>query len=120
MSVFDQHMLPPATERMVMAAFDRAPLITAQKAAELLGVDEKTLRIMGESGVIRSVIVGASTRRYTEADIRAFLAGERFGEVKLCQSTNRRTARSGNMTSNTGVIGFTEARAKRLARKPKR
>jgi excisionase family DNA binding protein len=112
--------MSPLTEEHVARAFREKPLITAKEAAALLHVDEKTLRMMAEHGVIRSVIVGASTRRYTEADIRAYLAGERFGEIKPCQSTSRRTAHTGIMTSSTRVIGFTEARAKRLALRRKR
>jgi excisionase family DNA binding protein len=110
--------LGPATEGRVAKAFAECALISAQAAAPLVGVNEKTLREMAQAGVIRSVIVGASTRRYTEADLRAYLAGERFGEMKACPSTNRRRAASGTTTSNFGVTDIRDLLAQRRARKP--
>lgn len=111
--------MSPATEQHVVRAFAEKPLLTAKETAALLHLDEKTLRVMAEHGVIRSVIVGASTRRYTEADVRAFLAGERFGEVKPCQSTSRRTAQA-QMRPQAKVIGFTEARKARQREREQR
>ncbi len=71
-----------ATERLLAEAFAETATITARAAARVLGLDEKTLRAMAEGGVIRSVVAGAKTRRYTEDQLRAWLAGERFGEVR--------------------------------------
>ncbi len=109
----------PATEARILEAFAASAIVTAQVAAKLIGLDVKTLREMADAGVIRTVVVGVSTRYYTEADIRAWLSGERFGEVKReCPSTNPPKAASGTTTSSTKVIGFTEARAKRRGQKP--
>lgn len=96
-----------ATERLLAEAFSDCATITAKAAARVLGLDEKTLRAMAESGVIRSITAGTKTRRYTEAHLRAFLAGERFGEVKPCRSTSQRRAASGTTTSSTRVVDIT-------------
>jgi len=63
----------PITEARIAAAFAEAALITAQAVAQLLGVDEKTLRALADCGRIRVHPVGKS-RRYTEAAIRHYLA----------------------------------------------
>ena len=98
-----------ATDTLLQKAFADCPLITAQETARLLGIDEKTLRQMATAGVIRTVIVGASTRRYTEADVRAFLAGERFGEVKASVGTSR----SQPARSKPGITDIVQRRAHR-------
>ena len=116
--------LGPATEARLAQAFAARAIITAKAAALALGVDQKALRAMREAGSIRAVIVGASTWRYTEPDLRAYLAGDESRavaaqEAKPCPSTNRRSRPTGTTTSSTKVIGFTEARARRLAAKRK-
>lgn len=63
-----------ATERRIQMAFETACLLTAKATANLLGLDEGTLRAMADKGVIRSVRRGAgAVRAYTEGDIRAYL-----------------------------------------------
>jgi hypothetical protein len=114
----DHHALGAATEALIARAFAESALISAQAAAPVVGVNEKTLRAMAEAGVIRSVIVGANTRRYAEADLRAYLAGERFGEVKSCPSTSRRKAASGTTTSSKKVVDIRALLEQRRARKP--
>lgn len=85
----------------ISAAFATRALIPACEAARALGVDEKTLRRLAEAGAIRSVLVGQRTRRFTEADLRAFLRGE------TCLSTSPHAARSGTTTSSSKAKGFT-------------
>ena len=108
------------TERLLAEAFGTSATITAKTAARVLGLDEKTLRAMAVVGVIRSLTAGAKTRRYTEAHLRAYLAGERFGEVKPCPSIGQRRAGSGTTTSSTEVVDITVRRAQQLAAGRKR
>ena len=66
--------LGEATAARIRMAFADTSLLTAKAAARLLGVDEGTLRLMAEKGVIRSVRRGAGAiRAYTEGDIVAYL-----------------------------------------------
>lgn len=104
-------MLGQATEKLLERTFERVALITAARAAEILGIDEKTLGRLVDAGAIQPVLVSERTKRYAEADLRAYLA--RRTEIKPCQSTSQTRAVSGSMTSSTSVVGFTAARAKR-------
>jgi excisionase family DNA binding protein len=82
--VRDPYALGAGTEMLLRRVFSESALITALKAAPILGVDEKTLREMAAKGVIRTVIVGRNTRKFAEADIRAYLAGERDYPAWIC------------------------------------
>ena len=114
----DHHALGAATEALIARAFAESALIYPQVAAKLVGVDEKTLREMADSGVIRFAIVGTSARRYTEADIRAFLAGERPEQkAQPCRSTSRAKGGSGISTLSRKGADILDLRAQRLARK---
>ncbi|QTC87922.1 helix-turn-helix domain-containing protein [Brevundimonas pondensis] len=100
--------LGPATEAILSRAFSDAVMITAQAAARIIGVDDKTFHALVEGRAIRYVLIGRSTKRYTEADIRAYL----MRDTELpCRSTNPPRAVSGSMTSNTKVVGFMARRA---------
>lgn len=68
--------LGPATEALLARLFDGRMLAPAGDVAHAIGLDEKTLRALAEAGAVRSVLIGANQRRYTEADLRAFLTGE--------------------------------------------
>lgn len=67
-----QCWLGHATEARLAAAFAHGLVITAKAAADLIDVDEKTLKSMTEAGLIRAVRRG-SLPAYTELDIRAYL-----------------------------------------------
>ena len=77
------------TDALSLAFADRMT-IPARDAARVLGVDEKTFRRLVERGAVRSVLVGDSTRRFTEADLRAYLGGE------TCLSTSPETRNTGS------------------------
>lgn len=110
-------VIGPATERRIQMAFETACLLTAKATANLLGLDEGTLRSMAEKGVIRSVRRGAgNVRAYTEGDIRAYLT-ESEGP---CPSTSQPRAPTSSTTSNSKVVAFTELRALKRAGQPKR
>jgi excisionase family DNA binding protein len=81
----------PITEARLRQAFADRALITARAAAALIGVDEKTLAAMVRRGQIAAITV-SQVRRFSEADLRAFLAsggdppaplrrGQRFSEI---------------------------------------
>ena len=110
-------IIGPATERRIMMAFAETSLLTCAATAKLLGIDEKTLRILAEEGVIRSVRRGGGrTRAYTEGDIRAYLTES----STPCRSTSPQKAPSGTMISSRKVVDFTARRAlKRAARQKK-
>ena len=109
--------LGPATEAILARAFADAVMITAGAAARIIGVDDKTFHALVEGQAIRYVLVGRSTKRYTEADLRAYL----MRETELsCRSTNQPRAVSGNTISSTKVVGFTARRALKASAQPSR
>ena len=109
--------LGPATEAIFARAFSDAVMIPANAAARIIGVDEKTFHALVEGEAVRYVLVGHSTKRYTEADLRAYL----MRETELsCRSTNQPRAVSGNTISSTRVVGFTARRALKASAQPSR
>lgn len=64
-----------ATEALFSRAFSRSATITAKAAADVLGMNVKTLAQMSEAGLIKYVLRG-KLRAYTEADLRSYLARE--------------------------------------------
>jgi hypothetical protein len=108
--------LGPATEALFLDAFSKAALITAKRAAELLGLDEKTLAGLTERGVVRAVPRG-KLRAYTERDLRAYLTE---GPEAECRSTSPRKAASGSTISSGRVVAFTDLRGSRLDGQRKR
>lgn len=65
--------LGPATEARFAAAFSTRAIIGPSAAAELIGLDVKTLEALSEAKVIRSVPKGLKHRGFTERDLRAYL-----------------------------------------------
>ena len=65
--------LGAATEALLARYFADRIILSAGLTAELLDLDEKTLRAMTDDGIIRAVRRGR-LRGYTERDIRAYLA----------------------------------------------
>jgi hypothetical protein len=96
--------LGPITEARIAAAFADCCVLTAEKTAELIGLDVRTLREMTDASIIRAVRRGAGkTRAYTEGDIRAYLTES----AAPCRSTKRPRAPTGSTTSRSNVVGFT-------------
>jgi predicted site-specific integrase-resolvase len=54
--------------------FGGRQLITRKVAAALLGVDPKTLTLMREQRLIPGVLTASGEYRFSESDIRAYLA----------------------------------------------
>lgn len=103
--------LGPATETILARAFADAVMITAGAAARIIGVDEKTFHALVDGQAIRYVLVGRSTKRYTEADLRAYL----MRETELsCRSTNQPRA-SSRTSPRVSTTGFLQRRAMKLA-----
>lgn len=64
--------LGPMTEARFAAAFAHSSILSKKAAAELIGLDEKTLDALSDAKVIRAVRKGAH-RAYTERDLRTYL-----------------------------------------------
>lgn len=109
--------LGPATEALFARVFADVVMIPANAACRLIGVDEKTFGALVEGGAVRYVLIGHTTKRYTEADLRAYLSRE----TELpCRSIKQRKAVSGSMTSSKKVVGFMDRRALRANAQPNR
>jgi excisionase family DNA binding protein len=108
-----------ATDDLIRRAFAETVLITAEKAAQILGLDDRTFKALADAGAIRSVRIGTrgTTRRYTEDDLRAFLSRETEMPEAQCRSTNPRKARTGNMISSTKAVDIAVLLAQRRARR---
>ena len=115
--------LGPITEARFSDAFSKGALATLKAAAELVGLDEKTLKAMTVSGVIQGTPRGRLVG-YSEMALRAYLLNpmpiSSPEEKVTCQSTSRRKAASGTTTSSTKAVGFMAQRALRLAARPTR
>jgi excisionase family DNA binding protein len=92
----------------------RRLLYTMDEAAEMLGISTRTLVGHVTAGDLRYVLIGKRTRKFTQADIDAFIESRR-----QCQSIVRKTARTGTLTLLSREPGFMEARARRLAERQK-
>jgi hypothetical protein len=107
--------LGETTEARFRIAFAETATITAKAAAELVGLDVKTLRAMTEACVIAAVPRG-SKPAYSEAVLRSYLTNPppfvARKELEHCPSTSRRKAGSGSTTSSYRGSGFTDRPAK--------
>lgn len=95
----------PHTDRLLAEAFASQAMVTAREAARVLGLDLGTFGALVDAGAVRCVRIGrtGSTRRYTEADLRAFLTRET--ELPPCPSKPR-PAR----VTHPKVVPFTQLR----------
>lgn len=100
--------LGPVTERRFAEAFAAGAVITAKAAAELIGLDVKTLDALSEGQVIRSVPRG-KRRAYTERDLRAYLTDEHGAS---CPSINPSSAKSRAAPRPLQVVGFSQRKGK--------
>jgi len=105
--VAGERTLGPATEARIREAFSCAAVITAGAAAELLGVDVRTLRALTDDSAIRALRVG-KTRRYTEADIRQYLT-----EGPDIAARPARPSRSPSPTQRRQIVPFTSLMERR-------
>ena len=97
------------TGRRIARRYDPSPapiIYNTKEAAKVLKTSPKTLRGLMDDHEIGFFWLG-KRRRLTEQDTQQY-AAEHGSEA--CQSTSRKAPRTSNMTSNSGVIGFTEAR----------
>lgn len=106
--------LGSTTEARIAEAYAKACVLTAVEAAELLGIDQKSLRALAGSGHPLSVPRGGGrSRGYSELAIRSFLAGTESRDQVSAQITQRRRP-IGNIRQP--IVDFTERReAKRAA-----
>jgi excisionase family DNA binding protein len=88
-------------------------MLTADEAAALLGISERTLRKLRQRGEIRYIAISDRIIRYFEEDCEAFLQAKRRTDTP-CPSRSRTNVRlTGNMTSKGAGGGFM-ARRERL------
>jgi len=115
--------LGPVTEARFAAAFADGATVTAKAAADLLGLDVKTLGALTDALTIRAVRRG-KLRAYTEHDLRAYLLdGPGIGAAdreKPWASGSRSKAGSGITNSGLRVVAFTDRPASKRAARPKR
>lgn len=106
--------LGSTTEARIAEAYAQACVLTAVEAAELLGIDQKSIRALAGSGHLLSVPRGGGrSRGYPELAIRTFLAGMDNLDQRSAQITKRQRAIG---TTRQPLVGFTERRiAKRMA-----
>lgn len=110
--------LGAATEALFAKAFASRAMVPAVTAYGLLGLDDRTFAALVSGGAIRYVPIGAETKRFTEADLRAYLT--RATELTPCRSTSQRKAVSGSSTSSSTGPGFMDRPAKLRVVQPKR
>jgi hypothetical protein len=114
--------LPPSLAARLDAAFADAVLISHPAAAIVVEVSDKTLRRLGDEGLIRYRLKGNSWRRYAREDLAAYLT--RTDENRPCQfigpwaKTANQSPASSPTTSCSGsrtgkVVAFTAAQARR-------
>lgn len=72
MSAAPDLQLGPVTEGRFAEAFGRRAVVDKRTAADLIGLDVKTLDALSDAKVIRAVRKGAH-RAYTERDLRLYL-----------------------------------------------
>jgi hypothetical protein len=107
------------------AAKQPAPdgLLTAAQAAERLACSVKTLDAHVRAGELKYLTIGHGTRRprkfFTASDLAAFIAS-RSKEDSPCPSDATRAPRSGNTTSKSKVIAFSEVQKSGPGAKRKR
>ena len=102
--------LGAATEALISRAFEASAMITAGAAQRILGLDDRTFSALVEGGAIGFVPISATTKRFTEANLRLYLS--RKTELTPCRSTSQRKAVSGSTTSGSGGSGFTDRPAR--------
>jgi excisionase family DNA binding protein len=89
-------------------------LFDMEETAEMLGISTRTLVAHVNAGDIRYVLIGKRTRKFTQADIDAFIEAKR-----QCPSIAPKIRRTGTLTSLSTVGGFMAQRAQRLAARQK-
>ncbi|MDB5445682.1 MAG: regulatory protein MerR [Phenylobacterium sp.] len=99
--------LGPVTEARFAEAFAHAAVVGKSVAADLLGLDEKTVDTLTSAKILRSVPKGAKHRGYTERDLRAFLIDS--PEIPCPAPEPRPRPKSAPM-GNLRVVNFSERR----------
>jgi hypothetical protein len=98
-------------------------LRTAREAAAKLGCSIKTLNAHIREGALRYVVIGRGMKRprrmFTDADLDAFIEAQTRKDSP-CPSDATHGRHSGNTTSKSEVIAFSEAQRRRPGAKRKR
>src|ERR1700731_84105 len=98
-----------------------AQLLDGKEAAKWLKITEDQLAALVHDGEISYINTGRGKKRprrkYTEEDLKEFIARRRRREV--CLSGSPKIHRSTDTISGSAVIGFTALRNAQLAKKPR-
>jgi hypothetical protein len=106
----------------------RDGLYSLAEAAAYLTIAVRTLRGHVKDGTISYVVTGRGKKRpayaFAQADLDAFEEQRRRRRIPIvsraCPSSGRPAASTTITTSGSGVIAFTELRARRASATPKR
>src|SRR5882757_6388759 len=106
----------------IQEAAPNAKLFDLKQAARKLGISEDQVRGFVKAGELRFINLGLGKKRprmrFTQTDLDNFV--ERRGQrIVQCLSIDRRSHRTGSMTSRPGATGFTARRNAQLAKTPK-
>lgn len=105
--------LGPATERRFAEAFADAVMLTRKAAAELIGVDVKTLDALHDAGLVRAVRRG-KLRAYTELDLRTYLL--EAATVQCSRSTSLDPKPRARPAGGAKVVNFSDMKRRRSKR----
>lgn len=96
-------------------------LLTAEAAAERLGISERTLRQHVVAGTIPTVTIGLGAKRpryrFDPADLETFVKSRKKYEGAPCQSTKKEKTKHSISTFGSMVIDLREIQAQRTAAK---
>ena len=106
-AAFPADYLGPATEARFAAAFAHSSILSKKAAADLIGLDEKTLDALSDAQVIRAVRKGAH-RAYTERHLRTYLL--EGPDVECMPAKPKAKSAAG---TNVRHVNFSERRKKR-------
>lgn len=110
MSAASRIDLGPVTEARFARAFGDAAVVGKSVAADLLGLDEKTVDALTKEQILRSVPKGAKHRGYTERDLRLYLIEGPDLECATPQQPKPKTVRTRTGGSNVRHVNFSERR----------
>jgi len=105
--------LGPVTDARFAEAFRCAAVVSKKVAADLLGIDGKTVDALTEASLLRSIPRGARHRGYTELDLRSYLLTTAMGVERAAPSPKM----GPSSRWRPSALNFTERPSRRPAAK---
>jgi hypothetical protein len=119
--VAEPHLVARQTETVNRPDIAAGFLILPREAALRLKISQKTLTTHVKAGKIPYVNVGAGKvrprRMFRIEEIDRFILDQTIRDRPRCPSSNTKRRHTTTTTSDTGAVGFMEARAARSAAK---